>query len=172
MRFATEKSPSLHRERAELDAEEHAHVVGMALEVVRQSGGARSSSDTAQPEHGHTLHVGTQPEEIHEPCIQRWCGDSGDGGGEDDVDVGRLQAYLSQRLAHCLGAQLGADADEGVVGPSKGEVRIVLHREGQVAPSDGHSSVQPSQSVDVVMGLRPLLNKRRDQCVLVVVVVG
>ena len=98
---------------------------------------------------------------IHEPCIQRWCGDPGDGGGEDDVDVCRLQAYLSQRLAHCLGAQLGADADEGVVGPSKGEVWIVLHREGQVAPSDGHSLVESSQSVDVVMSLRPLLNKRR-----------
>ena len=75
-------------------------------------------------------------------------------------------------LRTALAPELGADADEGVVGPSKGEVRIVLHREGQVAPSDGHSLVESSQSVDVVMGLRPLLNKRRDQCVLVVVVAG
>ena len=78
----------LQGQGAQLDREQHRHVVRPAAQVVVHPGEAGGARHAAQAEDRHPLDVGPQPEARGQPGVERRRGDSGHRGEHDHVHVG------------------------------------------------------------------------------------
>ena len=146
---------ALHGQRAQLDRDQDGDVVGVAEQVVVHAGDPGGARHAAQADQRHPAYVLAQPDDPGDPGVERRHREPGDGGGHDEVDVGRREVGGLERVDQRLRAELDGVLDEQVVGVAEvAERRVVGQRQHAVPSLDAGVAVEPPQQrvVEAALG--------------------